>query len=55
MKYFGSGRGWPHPANDLESIGDVLQLLRDIFTELAQLTASVRIRVTVKGVIDNLA
>ena len=31
----------PHVANDLEAIGDVLQLLGDIFAELAQLAAAV--------------
>jgi hypothetical protein len=41
-------------ANDLEAVGDVLQLLGDIFAELAQLAAAVGAAVTVKNVADNL-
>src|SRR5450631_3417811 len=45
----------PHVTNHLEAIRDVLQLLGDIFAELAQLAAAVGTRVTVKSVSDNLA
>src|SRR5438876_6845427 len=50
-----AGELGPHVANDLEAIGDVLQLLGDILAELAQLAAAVGTRVTVKGMCDNLA
>ena len=38
----------PHVANDLEAVGDVLQLLGDIFAELAQLAAAIGTAVTVR-------
>jgi hypothetical protein len=41
--------------NDLEAIGDVLQLLGDIFAELAQVAAAVGTAVALKSVSDNLA
>ena len=43
----------PHVANDLEALGNVLQLLGDIFAELAQLAAAVGAAVPVKSVPDN--
>src|SRR5450631_2323872 len=43
----------PHVANDLEAIGDVLQLLGDIFAELAQMTAAIRTAVGVRKMRDN--
>src|SRR5260370_12523210 len=45
----------PHMADDLEAIRDVLQLLGDIFAELAQPAATVGTPVTMKSVADNLA
>ena len=45
----------PHMANDLEAIRDVLQLLGDIFAELAQLAAAVGTRVAVKSVRHHFA
>ena len=38
----------PHVANDLEAVGDVLQLLGDIFAELAQLAAAIGTAVAVE-------
>ena len=42
-------------ANDLEAVGDVLQLLGDIFAELAQLAAAIGTAVAVRKMRDELA
>src|ERR1019366_9192064 len=45
----------PHMTNDLEALGDVLQLLGDIITELAQMAAAIGAAVALRKVSDNFA
>src|ERR1035441_3978574 len=45
----------PHVANHLEALGNVLQLLRHVVAELAQLAATIRTAVAVRKVSDNFA
>src|SRR5277367_3798556 len=45
----------PYMANDLKALGDVLQLLGDIFTELAQVAPAIGAAVAVRKVSDNFA
>jgi len=45
----------PHVANHLEALGNVLQLLRHVVAELAQLAATIRAAVTMRKMRDNFA
>ena len=50
-----AGKLRPHVANHLKALGDVLQLLRHVVAELAQLAATIRTAVAVRKVRDNFA
>ena len=45
----------PHMADDLEAVGDVLELFRDIVTEVPQLAAAIRTAIAVRSVRDHFA
>ena len=45
----------PDVANDLEAVGDVLQLLGNIFAELAQLRAAIRAAIAFGNVRDHFS
>src|ERR1700733_6179364 len=43
----------PHMTNDLEAVGNILQLLRDVFAKLPQLATAIRTAIAPWNVRDN--